>query len=167
MSCYGLLRAQEMRESGRKINLIPGLLASLFFLLFFSACQGDNSAKIITIHPLKDLFYASESESFTGEKYSIKNEFFVISGISDVINDRELIRSAVKAYNLETLKQSDLKQYYAYIRSFYRESEYTPRDYKESNRGYFDHDRIEFHSDDLTLIVKWTEFGEIEEYLFQ
>lgn len=40
------------------------------------------------------------------------------------------------------------------IHSFYKETASTPRDYKESSRGYFNHDRIDDHARDILVEVK-------------
>lgn len=139
-------------------------LFSLLIMVFFSACQSAENTNDISIHPLPDLAYISESETFSGDRYSIKNEFFVISGISD---DKQNLKQVVNAYNATTLSAAELKKYYAYKRYFYRESEATPRDYTEQNKGYFEHDRIDLHSDDLLVLVLWTAFGDTQEYIFQ
>ena len=139
-------------------------LYSLLIMAFFSACQSAEQADDISIHPLPDLSYVSESESFSGEKYSIKNEYFVISGIS---YNKQKLKQAVSTYNAATLSAADLKKHYAHKRFFYRETDATPRNYTEKNKGYFEHDRIDFHSDDLVVLVQWTAFGDTEEYIFQ
>jgi hypothetical protein len=45
------------------------------------------------------------------------------------------------------------KEYEEIHLDFYRETRFTPRDYTESNKGYFDHDRIDYHARDLIVNV--------------
>ncbi len=142
------------------IALLFLLLLSAAVLFFFS---GDTG-KSIGIHPLSDQTFAGESKTHSGETYSFKYEFFVISNMPET---KEAIMKVVKEYNSATLTETDLKKQYALMRFFYKETKNTPRNYKEKNNGYFDHDRLEFHGDDMVLTVKWTEFGEIEEFLFE
>lgn len=130
-------------------------------LLLLSACKEQNEQS--EIHPLRTQSYTDTSEAYDGEKYSIKYEFFVIAKPP---MEQSALKRLVLDYNAATLPESERAQYYAYFRTFYRETEATPRDYKDSKHGYFEHDRLEFHSDDLLLTVKWTEYGKEVEYLF-
>jgi len=49
---------------------------------------------------------------------------------------------------------------------FFRETEFTPRDYAESNKGYFEHDRLDSHAKDALVQVKWTKGSRTGEYIF-
>jgi hypothetical protein len=140
-----------------KMKMVNILISSMMFLV---GCD-ENRAEVF---PLDDLSYVEEMETYSQDKYTIKNELFVIANIP---SDQQDIKAIIEKYNSETLSDQELKKYFGWLRMFYRETPDTPRDYKENNRGYFEHDRLEFHGKDLVLIVKWTEFGKNVEYLFQ
>ncbi len=131
-------------------------------MFFLWSCHHKN----IEIHLLKDLTYTEshKSNSDSEEVFTLKNEFFVIVNPPKSKKD---IKNTVKNYNKKTLSKEELKKYYGYSRIFYKETKNMPRDYNESIKGYFGHDRIGMHGDDVILLVKWSDYGKLEEYLFK
>jgi hypothetical protein len=130
-------------------------------MFFLTACKGGK----IEVHLLKDLTYITESSTYGGEKQNIIKEYFVVSNMPD---ERDAVKKVIRDYNSKTLSDSDLKKYDVRFRKFYKETRKTPRDYQEKYKGFFSGwDRIEDHSDDLVVTVKWTEYGKVEEYEFR
>jgi hypothetical protein len=86
--------------------------------------------------------------------------------IANPPRDREALRKAVAAFNRRTLTGGALSSVSQYVRNFYRETTDTPRNYKPGNHGYFEHDRIEDHADDLLLFVRFRRGIDAPEYVF-
>jgi hypothetical protein len=128
-------------------------------MFFLTACRGGT----IEVHPLKDLTHVRESSTYGGEKRNAIVKYFVVSNMPA---ERDTVKKVVQDYNSKTLSDSDHKKYGVRLRFFYKETRKTPRDYQEKDKGFFGWDRIEDHSDDLVVIVKWKEHGEVEEYEF-
>jgi hypothetical protein len=125
-------------------------------MFFLTACKGGT----IEVHPLKDLTYVEEYPTFKA-----KTEHFIVSNMPE---EKDAIKKVVRKYNSKTLSDSDHKKYGVRWREFYKETRKTPRDYQEKYKGFFSGwDRIEDHSDDLVVTVKWTEYGKVEEYEFR
>ena len=85
-----------------------------------------------------------------GIRFSVKREYFVVANPP---GDPDEIRRFVNAY-LDSREQpaADASST-AVFRYFYRETPVTPRDYSESNQGYFHHDRIDDHARDILVVV--------------
>ncbi len=115
------------------------------------------------VFPLKSLSFVETGTTSYGKSYTIKREYFVVANAPKENSDLKFV---IKQYNSHTLTKEEIEKYSVFIRWFYKETDFTPRNYIESNKGYFNHDRIDFHAKDLLLGVKWTNDGMPEEYLF-
>lgn len=127
-----------------------------FLLLMGAACTNQHVSAQTSFHPLPDLEFVQTAEDYDGNRYDVRNDFVVVANPPA---QRDKLKALIDAYNARTLSSKLLAQHFGHIRRFYRESASMPRDYKESDQGYFDKDRWEHHGDDLLVIVKWKEFG--------
>jgi hypothetical protein len=75
--------------------------------------------------------------------------------ISNPPSDKQALKRAVDAYNRQTLPENILTAMCNYKRKFYRETDYTPRNYVEGNHGFLEHDQFEDHEKDMILTVRW------------
>ncbi len=115
------------------------------------------------VFPLRNLTSIETGTTASGEPYRIKNEYFVIANPP---KDRVELKSVIEKYNGKTLSQDEIDQYAATFRVFFRETDFTPRNYAESDKGYFERDRIESHAQDALAQVKWTKGSGDAEYKF-
>jgi hypothetical protein len=115
------------------------------------------------VFPLKGLTSIETDTTAAGEPYRVKTEYFVIANPPE---DRAALKSLIERYNVKTLTQEEIDEYSATFRVFYRETGFTPRDYAESDKGYFEHDRIEAHARDALVQVRWTKGSATAEYKF-
>ena len=127
--------------------------------LLLSSCK-ESPAEVF---PLKKLASVETSTTASGEPVHIKNEYFVIAHPP---KDRAALRSVIQKYNDKTLPRPELDKYSAVFRVFFRETDYTPRTYAESNDGYFEHDSIDSHARDALVQVKWTRDEAAWEFTF-
>ena len=70
-------------------------LSSILFLLSVVACS-ENRAEVF---PLDGLSYVEEMETYSKDKFKIRNEYFVVSNMPD---DRQNIKKIVEKYNSDT-----------------------------------------------------------------
>jgi hypothetical protein len=115
------------------------------------------------VFPLRSLTSIEAGMTNLGESYRIKREYFVIANPP---RDRSELRSIIEQYNENTLSEDEIDEYSAIVRVFFRETNFTPRDYAESNKGYFEHDRIDDHARDAIAQVRWTKGSVTGEYRF-
>jgi hypothetical protein len=154
--------AEKMRRDNnkRRQHFAIELIIIFIWMFFLTACKGGK----IEVHPLKNLTHVMEFSTYEGEKQNMITEYFIVSNMPA---EKDAVKKVVRDYNSKTLSDSDLKKYDGRFRNFYRETRKTPRDYQEKDRGVLSGwDRIEDHSDDLVLTVKWIEHGKVEEYEF-
>lgn len=140
-----------------------GFFVAAFLLTLLSGCKAQEPATAPTFHPLPALSYVYDGKDYSGKAYSVKNEVIVIAHPPA---DRKALEALVNEYNEKTLPAEQLAKQFGYIRSFYRESEKMPRDYRESSKGYFFKDHLEDHVDDLVITVKWEDFGKTRSVAF-
>ncbi len=115
------------------------------------------------VFPLRSLTSIETGTTASGEPYRIKNEYFVIANPP---KDRSDLKAVIEKYNAKTLPQDEIDKYAATFRLFFRETDFTPRDYAETDKGYFGHDRIESHARDAIVQVKWVKGSVTGEYKF-
>ena len=128
-------------------------------MLLLSSCKKQSTE----VFPLSSLTSIETQTTDSGEPYRIKNEYFVVANPP---KDRAELKSVIEQYNEKTLSQDELDKYSAIFRVFFRETEFTPRDYSESNKGYFEHDRIDSHAKDALVQVRWTKGSRTGDYTF-
>jgi hypothetical protein len=128
-------------------------------LLLLTACKKPPAE----VFPLTGLTSLETVTTETGEPYQIKSEYFVVANPP---KDRSALKAFLEQYNQKTLSQDEIDRYAATFRVFLRETDFTPRNYAESNKGYFEHDRIEDHARDTLAQVKWTKGSATAEYTF-
>lgn len=83
-------------------------------------------------------------------------EYFVIKNPP---GDYKKLRQVIDTFNTKTKFLPDSLKTYEYYRFFYKETQYTPRTYKEheKNSGYFEgQDYIEKHWRDMLLKQNWS-----------
>ncbi len=136
------------------------LLALALSMVLFSSCKKPPPPEVF---PLERLTSTETGTTASGETYRIKNEYFVISNPP---KDRSELKALIEQYNVKTLSQDELDAYAATFRTFFRETEFTPRDYAESDQGYFGRDRIDSHARDALAQVRWTKGSASAEYKF-
>jgi hypothetical protein len=135
------------------------LLLVALLMTLLSSCKKPPPE----VFPLKGLTSIETGTTASGEAYRIKNEYFVIANPP---KDRSELQAVIEQYNAKTLAQDELGAYAATFRTFFRETEFTPRHYAESDKGYFEHDRLDSHARDAIAQVKWTKDGASAEYKF-
>ena len=145
-----------MQDTFHSAKRVMASLAIAVLLLVLSGCSNRDSTGTTSFHPLPDLAFVSTGQDHHGKSYSVRNDFVVITNPPA---DHKKLQALVDAYNQKTLPEEQLARQLAYIRRFYQESARMPRNYKESDQGYFSSDRVEDHGDDLLLVVKWEAFG--------
>jgi hypothetical protein len=122
-------------------------IAALLILTIFCLCSRKTEVFKLDIDTSKDEEQLSHSR---GEPCII--EYYVISNPPD--NPREL-RIFVDSFMSNSLSLPDSEIAYSVNRGFYKETHFTPREYKENEKigGYFDNgvDEIQDHSRDLIL----------------
>jgi len=128
-------------------------------MILFSSCKKQPTE----VFPLRNLTSLETGTTASGESYRIKNEYFVVANPPGT---RSELESVIEKYNKSTLSQDEIDKYSATFRVFFKETEFTPRDYAESDKGYFEHDRIESHAKDAIARVKWTKGSVDGEYKF-
>jgi len=126
--------------------------------IWLFACTEEMPA----VHPLQHLGYV-EANDGSGEIFTIKKEYFIISNApADKVTLEKLVQADINNDEIPPI----IAKHLAYFRIYYKESSDTPRDYKEENKGYFDHDYIGNHEDDLILIVAWKDHGKTQGFEF-
>ena len=115
------------------------------------------------VFPLKRLTSVEKGTTAQGDTYEIKTEYFVVANPP---REQVALKAVLDTYNAKTLSQAEIDAYAATFRVFFRETKSTPRDYAESNEGYFAHDRIDDHARDTLVRVKWTKGSTDGEYTF-
>jgi len=129
-----------------------GAAALLFclalFAVFYTLRCGADSPEVF---PLTALTRVASGVTPTGVEYRTRKEYFVVANPP---TDQDDVARLVEDYLAERHMRHDQTSYTAIIWSFYKETDYTPRDYVESDRGYFDKDRIEYHARDILVVVK-------------
>jgi hypothetical protein len=147
-------------RASRDCVMRPLLLLSIALpMILLSSCKKQQTE----VFPLARLTSIETGTTASGESYRIKNEYFVIAHPP---KDRSELKSVIEAYNAKTLSQGEIDKYAATFRVFYRETDFTPRDYAGSDKGYFEHDSIESHARDALAQVKWTKGSANAEYTF-
>lgn len=138
---------------------LPYLLSIALPMVLLSSCKKQPPE----VFPLTRLTSIETGTTASGEAYRIKNEYFVVAHPP---KDRSELQTVIETYNAKTLSQDELDKYAATFRVFFRETDSTPRDFAESNKGYFEHDSIESHARDALVQVKWTKGSASAEYKF-
>jgi hypothetical protein len=138
---------------------LPHLLSIALTMTLVSSCKKHPTE----VFPLTRLTSIETGTMASGESYRIKNEYFVIANPP---KDRSELKAVIEKYNEKTLSRDELDKYAATFRVFYRETDFTPRDYAGSDKGYFEHDSIDSHARDALAQVKWTKGSENAEYKF-
>lgn len=128
-------------------------------MLLFCSCKKQPPE----VFPLNALTSVETGTTALGEPYQVKNEYFVIANPP---KDRLALQALIEEYNRKTLPQAEIDKHSAIFRVFFKETRFTPRDYAESNEGYFERDRIESHARDALARVKWTKGSTSGEYTF-
>jgi len=128
-------------------------------MTLLSSCK----KKPAEVFPLRSLTSIETGITASGEPYRIKNEYFVITNPP---KDRSDLKAVIEEYNAKTLPQDEIDKYAATFRLFFRETNFTPRDYVEADKGYFGHDQIESHARDAIAQVKWMKGSVTGEYKF-
>lgn len=152
-------------------NNYPGLTNSrsamtiagiLFLMLSTNSVAGDCSPPGIKVFPRPALTTVTPG-SYQGRSYNIKTERLVVANPP---RTEQAIREVIGAYIQCGWATDQHEKYTMMVRFFYRETEATPRDYVESVKSYFDHDRIEDHDRDVLVTVTWTPESDDLEYHF-
>jgi len=138
-------------------------ILTIFSLIFLTSCDRLSPHKP-QVFPLEQLSFIYSSESYSGDEYNMYNEYFVIANPPD---NEEALRDVVDSYNKQTLSIKEIQKYDYFHRMFYRETDSIDRNYTEKHEGYFSHDRIEDHGNDLILTVKWENKGKEVSYEFE
>jgi len=134
----------------------------LFLLLSTNSVAGDCSPPGIEVFPRPALTTVTPG-SYQGRSYNIKTERLVVANPP---RTEQAIREVIGAYIQCEWATDQHEKYTMIVRFFYRETEATPRDYVESVKSYFDHDRIEYHAGDLLVAVRWRRGSDDLEYHF-
>lgn len=121
--------------------------ALLLFLIVFISCKKPKPK----IYRLDDLTYSNLNHAGHSHENSKKEEYFVISSPPEIQKEQW---NYIWAFCDTSITVRD-KMYNQFIRNFYKESRYTPIDYKENLSDYFNIDRIEDHSVDMILSIEW------------
>ena len=131
----------------RRRHGLLGLWLVVGTILFPAGCEAGAPE----VFPLWDLANDLTGVTPSGIPYKMRREYFVVAHPPD---DRDEIRRLIDAYLANRPSIDADESYTVIIRNFYKETADTPRDYKESDDGYFDHDRIEDHAGDILVVVK-------------
>lgn len=134
----------------------------LFLMLFASSAGSADSPPELKIFP-RPALTTIDAGVYQGKSYNVKLEYFVVTNPPQ---GEPEIRALIGAYVHSELAADQHQGYTMTDRFFYRETASTPRDYVESVKGYFDHDRIEYHADDLLVAVRWRRGSDDLEFHF-
>lgn len=138
-----------------------GIGGIIYFLLIeslvVSACKAPEP-KVFPRPALTTVMVGRE-----GYSYNIRTERFVVANPP---RSEPEIRALIDAYIHGESPADRPEKHTMIVRFFYRETEFTPRDYTESIKSYFDHDRIEDHDSDLLVTVTWTRGRDGLDYIF-
>jgi len=143
----------------RSAMTIAGIL---FLMLFASSAGSADSPPEIKIFP-RPALTTIDAGVYQGKSYNVKSEYFVVTNPPRTEPE---IRAVIGTYTQSKLAADQQEGYTMTVRFYYRETKSTPRDYVESVKGYFDHDRIEYHADDLLVAVRWRRGSDHLEYHF-
>lgn len=83
---------------------------------------------------------------------SFKSDVFVIANPP---KDSIMLLNLVRRYNEETFNKRDWEEYNSYYRYFFEETPEMDRNYKPSNKGYFDKEDVGNHYDKCIIKVEW------------
>ncbi|MDR1348424.1 MAG: hypothetical protein LBJ63_08390 [Prevotellaceae bacterium] len=79
-----------------------------------------------------------------------KAVYFVIANPPD---NRDSLLSLVSKHFKAFAPNDTIEKYYHYHHFYFKETRFTPRDYKEEWKGYFNHDYIDNHYEDLLIDI--------------
>jgi hypothetical protein len=113
------------------------ILSALCFIL--CSC-GNKETEII---PLKNLIkYYNDGDA--------KIVYFVIANPPD---NRDSLLCLTSEHFKAFAPNDTIEKYYDYEHFYFKETRFTPRDYKEEWKGYFNHDYIDNHYNDLLIRI--------------
>jgi len=125
----------------------------ILILLCFFAISCNKKTEIIEMTNL-DNYYNDGSA---------KVVYFVISNPPE--NKDSLLNLVSKHF--QSFAPSDtIEKYFYYNHRYYKETRFTPRDYKEEWKDYFDHDYIDNHYKDLLIRIRIQPEYNIQEIIF-
>ncbi len=79
-----------------------------------------------------------------------KLEYFVVANPPE---DKDALIDLALEHFQSFVTIDTIESYYSYCHLYYKETRFTPRDYKEEWKGYFNHDYIDNHIKDLLLEI--------------
>lgn len=146
-------RGRSIIASGLFILMICGVSLSV------SSCKRPEPE----VFPLAALTTIRSGVDVQGEPQSTKKAYFVVANAPSEVSQ---VRAVVGEYIHAALAGEESDRHATVLRYFYRETAFTPRNYVEANRGYFEHDRIEFHARDLLVVVRSRRGSDELEFVF-
>jgi hypothetical protein len=114
------------------------LVISFIFCLSVLFC--DRKTEIIRMENLTKIYYDSKEKAV----------YFVIANPPD---NRDSLLSLASKHFKAFASNDSIEKYRYYNHFYFKETGFTPRDYKEEWKGYFNHDYIDNHYEDLLIII--------------
>jgi hypothetical protein len=100
----------------------------------------DRKTEIIRMENLTKIYYDGKEKAV----------YFVIANPPD---NRDSLLSLVSEHFKAFAPNDTIEKYYYYNHLYFKETRFTPRDYKEEWKGYFNHDYIDNHYEDLLIVI--------------
>jgi len=86
--------------------------------------------------------------------YNDGNTKVVYFVISNPPEKKDSLLSLVSKHFQSFAPNDTISKYYRYNHEYYKETRFTPRNYKEEWKGYFNHDYIDNHTKDLLIEIR-------------
>jgi len=111
----------------------------IIICLGFISC-GNNKTEIIQLSNLTKIYH------FQNEKV----EYFVVANPPQ---NSDTLLNLLSSHFQVFAPNDTIEKYYYYSHFYFKETRFTPRDYKEEWKGYFNHDYIDNHYKDLLIRI--------------